>query len=90
LTKLVPNLLGSPNPSSYLVKPFIATDLYIAVELAIDKIENASQIIVKERDKNIIVPGEDILFAKKEDQYLSLHLTNSTKLIRSSIKEFLE
>nr|WP_274704478.1 LytTR family DNA-binding domain-containing protein [Salinimicrobium profundisediminis] len=32
---------------------------------------------------------EQILFAKKEDQYLMLYLENSEKLIRSSIKEFL-
>ncbi|WP_194852316.1 LytR/AlgR family response regulator transcription factor [Nonlabens antarcticus] len=80
----------STKPSSYLVKPFIESDLYIAVELAMDRIKNSSQIIVKERDKNIIVSGQDILFAKKEDQYLSLHLTDSKKLIRSSIQQFLD
>jgi len=77
-------------PSGYLVKPFNTHDLYIAVELAMSKIINPSQIIVKERDKNIRIASQDILFAKKEDQYLILYLVDSEKLIRSSIKAFLD
>lgn len=77
-------------PCSYLVKPFNTSELYIAIQLAIDKIKNTKQIIVKERDKNIIIPAKDILYAKKEDQYLKLYLLQSEKLIRASVKEFLE
>ncbi|PRX52364.1 LytR/AlgR family response regulator transcription factor [Salegentibacter salegens] len=77
-------------PTSYLVKPFNNKDLYIAVELAVSKIKKKAQIIVKDKDKKIILLEEQILFAKKEDQYLILYLKDSEKLIRSSIKEFLE
>ncbi|GGW77113.1 LytR/AlgR family response regulator transcription factor [Salegentibacter mishustinae] len=77
-------------PTSYLVKPLNNKDLYIAVELAVSKIKNKSQIIVKDKDKKIILSEEQILFAKKEDQYLILHLKDSEKLVRSSIKDFLD
>jgi len=77
-------------PTSYLVKPFNNKDLYIAVELAVSKIKNKAQIIVKDKDKKVILLEEQILFAKKEDQYLILYLKDSKKLIRSSIKDFLE
>lgn len=77
-------------PVSYLVKPFNNDQLYIAMQLAIDKIKSNTQIVVKERDKNTIVLNKDILFAKKEDQYLKLFLADCEKLIRSSVNEFLE
>ncbi|MEO9571247.1 MAG: response regulator transcription factor [Polaribacter sp.] len=77
-------------PTNYLVKPFNNKDLFIAIELAVSKIKNASQIIIKEKDKNIKILESDILFAKKDDHYLTLYLKDSKKLIRSSIKGFLE
>lgn len=77
-------------PTSYLVKPFNNKDLFIAVELAVSKIQNKAQIIVKDKNRKIILSEEQILFAKKEDQYLILYLKDSEKLIRSSIKDFLE
>ncbi|WP_286760779.1 LytR/AlgR family response regulator transcription factor [Salegentibacter sp. UBA1130] len=77
-------------PTSYLVKPLNNKDLYIAVELAVSKIKNKAQIIVKDKNKKIILSEDQILYAKKEDQYLILHLKDSEKLIRSSIKDFLE
>ncbi|MDX6747531.1 DNA-binding response regulator [Polaribacter sp. PL03] len=76
-------------PTSYLVKPFNKNELFIAVELAISNIKNKAQIVLKDRDKNIKIFEEDILFAKKEDHYLNLHLKDSKKLIRASIKDFL-
>ena len=87
-TQTIKNAI-STKPASYLVKPFKANDLFIALELAVEKISSVSQVIIKERDKNIIVQGDDILFAKKEDQYLSLHLKETQKLMRSSISSFL-
>ncbi|MDP5077252.1 MAG: response regulator, partial [Nonlabens sp.] len=78
------------NPMGYLVKPFNAKDLYIAVELAVSKLKSKPQIVVKEKDKNILIYEKDILFAKKEDQYLVLYLKNSEKLIRCNMKDFLE
>lgn len=77
-------------PASYLVKPFNNKDLFIAVELAVSKIKNKRQIIIRDKDKKVMLSEEKILFAKKEDQYLALHLKESEKIIRSSIKEFLD
>jgi len=76
-------------PTGYLIKPFNNKDLFIAVELALSKIKNTAQIIIKDKDRNIVVLEEHILFAKKEDQYLTLYFKDSEKLIRSSIKDFL-
>jgi DNA-binding LytR/AlgR family response regulator len=76
-------------PAGYLIKPFNNNDLFIAVELALSKIKNTAQIIIKDKDRNIVVLEEHILFAKKEDQYLTLYFKDSEKLIRSSIKDFL-
>ncbi|AUC86175.1 hypothetical protein CW731_13195 [Polaribacter sp. ALD11] len=77
-------------PASYLVKPFNNNELFIAVELAISKIKKTAQIIIKDRDTNIKILEEDILFVKKEDHYLALNLVGSKRLIRASIKDFLE
>jgi len=76
-------------PAGYLIKPFNNKDLFIAVELALSKIKNTAQIIIKDKGRNIVVLEEHILFAKKEDQYLTLYFKDSEKLIRSSIKDFL-
>jgi len=67
-------------PASYLVKPFNTKDLFIAVELAVSRIKNKGQITVKDKDKKVILLEEQILFAKKEDQYLILHLKDSKKI----------
>ncbi|QJP34296.1 response regulator transcription factor [Nonlabens sp. Ci31] len=88
-TKTIKNAITT-KPSSYLVKPFNTNDLYIALELAVSKIISRSQIIVKEGGKNIVISTQDILFAKKEDQYLTLYLKYSEKLIRSSVQDFLD
>lgn len=77
-------------PATYIVKPFKNNDLFIAVELAISKIKNTNKITVKDRDRNISILVEDILFAKKEDQYLKLYLKHSEKLLRANINDFLE
>lgn len=77
-------------PISYLSKPFNDTDLFIAIELAISKIKNKKEIIVKDRSRNIKIIVDDILYAKKEDHYLMLYLEGSKKIIRSSVKEFLD
>lgn len=76
-------------PAGYLIKPFNNNDLFIAVELALSKIKKTAQIIIKDKGRNIVVLEEHILFAKKEDQYLTLYFKDSEKLIRSSIKDFL-
>ena len=76
-------------PAGYLIKPFNNKDLFIAVELALSKIKNIAQIIIKDKNRNIVVLEDHILFAKKEDQYLTLYFKDSEKLIRSSIKDFL-
>ena len=77
-------------PISYLVKPFNTKELFIAVELARNTIKNTAQIIIKEKNESTIILEEDILFAKKDDQYLKLYLKGATKLIRSSITDFKE
>lgn len=77
-------------PAGYMVKPFNTKDLFIAVELAITKINVAEEIIVKDKDKNIKIIIEDILFAKKEGHYLTLQLKDAKKIIRSSINDFLK
>lgn len=76
-------------PVSYLPKPFNSTDLFIGVELALSKIVNKKEIIVKVRNRNVKVTIDEILFAKKNDHYLTLHFKNTKKTIRSSIKDFL-
>lgn len=77
-------------PITYVLKPFNSHDLFIAVALAIKSVKNKTQIILKEKNENFIVSEDDILFAKKDDQYLTLYLKDTKKLIRSSINDFLE
>ncbi|NEV94999.1 response regulator transcription factor [Psychroflexus sp. YR1-1] len=79
----------STKAAGYIVKPFKANDLFIALELAVDKIGSVPQVIVKDRNKKIVIQGKDILYAKKEDQYLILYLKDSQKIVRSSITDFL-
>lgn len=77
-------------PAGYLVKPFNTRELYIAIELALSKIKNNAQLVVKEKDRNTIVAINDILYAKKEDQYITLYLRDTQKLIRATIADFLK
>ncbi|AUC86176.1 hypothetical protein CW731_13200 [Polaribacter sp. ALD11] len=76
-------------PVSYLVKPFNIKQLFIALELALCVVAEKKEITIKVRDRFEKIRVEDIWFAKKEDQYLTLYLKESVKLIRSSVQEFL-
>lgn len=78
------------NPISYLQKPFKESDLLVAVELVKNKLKAKKQLTIKENNLTININIDDILFAKKEDHYIIIHLQDAKKVIRSTISEFLE
>ena len=78
------------NPISYLQKPFNEKDILIALELAKSKIEESKELLIRAKNITKKVKVKDILFAKKEDHYLELHTEEGSKLLRSTVSEFLE
>lgn len=80
------------NPLGYLTKPIKRTDLLATIQLGINNLTCQKQIEVKYRNINVKVAVDDIMFTKKEGHYLELHLCDNKpiKLLRASVKEFLE
>jgi len=85
----VKEAMGS-NPVSYLQKPFNDKDLFIALEMVKQKLKSQKQIFVKENNYTIKIVVDSILYAKKEDHYLHIYTQNGVKMIRSTVKEFLQ
>lgn len=77
-------------PVGYLTKPIKKTDLIAAIQLVINNILSQKEITVKHKNVNIKVPVNTIMFAKKEDHYLKIFTKNDSKMLRASVKEFLE
>lgn len=77
-------------PVSYLQKPFNEKDLMIALELAKSKLEGTKEILIKDKNLMVKVKVNNILYAKKEDHYIILHLRDDKKMIRATVQEFLE
>lgn len=89
-------------PYGYLVKPFSKTDVYTAIEIAIN---NHARI---ERDKNesnedvqntlfirsdynfIKLSVENILFIKSDKNYLDIYLEDKKYVVRGKLSDFLE
>lgn len=78
------------DPISYLQKPFQEKDLMIALELAKSKLNGHKELLVRDKSLTVKVKVNNILYAKKEDHYLVLHLGNEKKMIRSTVQEFLD
>lgn len=78
------------DPISYLQKPFQEKDLMIALELAKSKLNGNKELLVRDKSLTVKVKVNNILYAKKEDHYLVLHLGNEKKMIRSTVQEFLD
>mgnify|MGYP005991804777 CR=1 FL=1 len=77
-------------PVSYIQKPFNEKDLFIALELAKNKLNENKELIIRNKNLKVIVKIKDILYAKKEDQYLSVHLNDKKHLMRITTKSFLD
>ena len=78
------------NPVSYVQKPFKEKDILIALELAKSKLEESKELLVKDKKLTVKVKVNNILYAKKEDHYLILHMHDGSKMIRSTVQEFME
>lgn len=78
------------NPLSYLQKPFREKDVFIALELAQNKLLNQKAIFFKDNNFKVKVLVKDIMYAKKEDHYMRLFLKNGNrKLMRATTQDFL-
>lgn len=90
-------------PSSYLLKPFDADDLYTSIEVALagfpfrpsDDNQTASRLQVCDSvfikaDKHFVkVKIEDICFLESEHNYIFVHSLKGKHIVRSSFREFL-
>ncbi|TMM30535.1 response regulator transcription factor [Polaribacter aestuariivivens] len=79
------------NPISYLQKPFREKDVFIALQLAKNKINLKKEIVSIENNYKVKIKVDDILYAKKEDHYFEVYLNNNQKkLVRATVDEFLD
>ena len=78
------------SPVGYIQKPFNEKDLFIALELAKNKLHVNDELLIRDKNLNVIVKVKDILYAKKEDQYLVLYFNTKKHLLRSTINGFLD
>ncbi len=89
-------------PYGYLVKPFSKTDVYAAIEIAInnhvrierdkkDSSEDVQNTLFIRSDYNFIkLTVENILFIKSDKNYLDIFLEEKKYVVRGKLSDFLE
>ncbi|NVK52154.1 MAG: response regulator transcription factor [Flavobacteriaceae bacterium] len=77
------------NPITYLQKPFKESELFIALELVKAKLKTKRKIVVKEKNISVKIDVENIVYAKKEDHYLKLYTHTGSKMVRTTVGNFL-
>jgi DNA-binding LytR/AlgR family response regulator len=83
-------------PAAYLVKPFRRESLFAAIEIAAVSeederpIEEGTEILLKTGARHEKLPLQELVYLKASGKYTELHFTFGKKLIRMSLRAFLE
>lgn len=84
------------HPNAYIVKPFKAEDLQVAIEFALFNAQNngkpaheKEELIVKEGRAIVKLPHENILFFEANGNYTNIVMSSGKKrMVRTPISEF--
>jgi len=90
-------------PSSYIIKPFKKTDIYIAIELALSSFDpdkgdkllpdtntTRENIMIRVKGSIVKVTLRDVLYAKAEGNYTMLYSIKGKYLLRGNLLETIE
>ena len=78
-------------PETYLTKPFNQTLLLSALAVIEEKVkEKEKSIVVKDGHKSVKINCKNVLFVKKEKNYLEIYTTTKRYVIRQSIEQFMD
>jgi DNA-binding LytR/AlgR family response regulator len=80
---------GALLPQTYLTKPFKKEQIYSAINIIVSS-QTQKHILIKDGIKKVKISIEDILWIKSEGIYIELQTKTLKKLIRSSLKSFLD
>lgn len=94
-----PEILGKAKhtrPNAYIVKPFKAEDLLVAIEFALFNSDNAikaredeEELVVKEGRAIVKLAHSDIMFFEADGNYTTILMNNGRKrIVRTPISEF--
>ena len=78
-------------PETYLTKPFNETVLFTTLTIVKQKIEAKSKcIIIKDGSKTVKVSSDELLYIKKEGNYLEVFTKSERYVVRQSIDNFVK
>ena len=80
---------GELLPKSYITKPFKKEQIYSAINVILSS-QAQNFILIKDRFEKVKILIEDILWIKAEGMYIELKTRKRKKLIRCSLKSFLD
>ena len=74
-------------PAGYITKPFKKSDLFAAINLAGNKLEE-KKLIIKDGYKNLILDFNDVIYIESEGNYINIFCTNQKIVSRQPIDGF--
>lgn len=81
------------SPGAYVTKPFMAANLYAALEITLSKfieVEEKKYFTFKDKGSLIKVAYDEIVYLKADDIYAEIFTENKAYVYRSSIRKLLE
>ncbi|KAB2814872.1 LytR/AlgR family response regulator transcription factor [Phaeocystidibacter luteus] len=85
------SLAKAVRPGSYVVKPFTEKDLYVAIEMTAENIDDEqSSVVVRKGNTHVRINTDDIEFLKAENIYTEIHTREKVWLKRSSLKDLID
>ena len=78
-------------PAGYVRKPFSRDDLYVAIEMALNRVEKPKEerIVIKSGGQKEAILLNDILYLKADRVYVTVVMKLKTIVLRQSMKAFL-
>ena len=80
----------STKPISYITKPIKEADVFTAIELVKQKINEVNFLHIKNGYENIKLFFDEVLFIKSDDNYIHIFTTDSKFTIRNTLEWFKE
>lgn len=75
-------------PAGYINKPFKKSDLFAAINLAANKLDE-KKLVIKDGYKNLIIDFNDVIYIESEGNYINIFCTNQKIVSRQAIDGFI-
>ncbi len=77
-------------PLGYIVKPVSRQDLFVNLQLALEKIASEKRYIFRDGTHDVRLPENSIVYLQVEGNYTEIHTTKKRYVVRKSMTKVLE